>query len=128
MGKPATRYKSNSIVAGGWLPILESGVHFASLEDTCYMLTCAALQEGLAMDDQWEISEESSLLELLSRLAEYSSVDVTYRGQVVGSFTPNDLPDPQTAKRAVEHLLKLDVIEPGPGFRFKDLAHEGHKY
>ena len=80
------------------------------------------------MDDKWEISDESSLLDLLGRLAQYESVDVTYNGQVVGSFTPNDLPDAATAQRAVAHLLQLNVIEPGPGFRFKDLAHEGHKY
>jgi antitoxin (DNA-binding transcriptional repressor) of toxin-antitoxin stability system len=80
------------------------------------------------MDDKWEISDESSLLELLDRLTDGTSVDVTYHGQVVGSFIPNDMVDETTAAAAVEHLLKLDVIEPGPGFRFKDLVHEGHKY
>ena len=80
------------------------------------------------MDDKWEISDESTLHEVMTRLAGYSSVEVTYHGKVVGSFVPNDVPDFQTAEDAVERLLKLDVVTPGPGFRFKDLAHEGHKY
>ena len=80
------------------------------------------------MEDKWEISDESTLFKVLSRLADYTSVDVTYNGQVIGSFVPNDVPDSKTAQDAVEHLLALDVINPGPGFRFKDWAHEGHKY
>lgn len=80
------------------------------------------------MDDKWEIEDEISYLDLLGKLTNGTSVTVTYHGTIVGSFVPSEVPNRDAGMDVVDHLLNLDLVQPGPGFRFKDLIHEGHKY
>lgn len=90
------------------------------------------------MSDIGSYEAKTQLSKLLARVKKGERFTITVHGHPVAELVPLTRPDPETARRAIEELMRLRNGYAKRGFRLRSLlkrgetlralAHKGHRY
>ena len=82
------------------------------------------------MDEKWEVQPQSDLDQLIDRISQGESVELTREGKTVARIVPAvSVAKNADAKAAMEKLLSLNFnLNLVPGETIKDLINEGREH